>query len=88
MIFGIEKILGERNKIGSWKINLSRLIVVGLPSFSIGIYIVLFYEYTFIPQLLSLSFNFSLFINFMQMLFGYIVVTSFYKTEEKLLTNI
>ena len=37
MIFGLEKIFGEMNKIGSWKVNLPRLIVVGLPSFLVGV---------------------------------------------------
>ena len=83
MIFGLEKIFGEMNKIGSWKVNLPRLIVVGLPSFLVGTYIILFINYIFIPQFLNLNFvNFALFINFMQMLFGYILVTSFYKVEE------
>ena len=87
-IFGVEKILCERNKIGRWKINLPRFIIVGLPSFLIGSFIILIFKFTFILNFLSLSFvNFSLFVSFMQMFFGYIIVTSFYKAEEIPLSN-
>ena len=87
-ILGLEKILSERKKNGRWKINLLRLIVVGLPSFLVGIIVILIFALALNSQILTLSFvSFNLFVNFMQMFFGYIIVTSFYKTEEISLTN-
>ena len=83
MIFGFEKILSEGKKIGHWSINLPRLLLVGLPSFLVGIYIILTLKFAFIPQFLNLNFvNFGLFVSFMQMLFGYTIITSFYKIEK------
>lgn len=88
MIFGLEKIISEMKKRGHWKINLLRLILLGLPSFLVGMIVVLIFIFPISLQILTLSFvNSGLFINFMQMLFGYILVTSFYKVEEIALTN-
>ena len=88
MIFGLEKIISEIKKRGHWKINLLRLILLGLPSFLVGMIVVLIFIFPISLQILTLSFvNSGLFINFMQMLFGYIIVTSFYKVEEIALTN-
>ena len=88
MIFGMEKLLSERKKIGRWRIGLTRLILVGVPTFLMGILTILTITFSFIPELLSLSFvNFNLFVNFMQMVFGYVIITSFYKDEEVQLTN-
>jgi hypothetical protein len=83
MIFGLENLLNERNQNGCWKINLSRLSIIGIPSFIIGIYYILYYTFIFIPPFISLIFiNYGLFVNLMQMLFGYTVVTSFYKAKK------
>lgn len=88
MTFGLEKFLSEKKRKGRWSINLYKLLILGIPSFLIGIYIILYFTLQFIPPLISLIFvNFSLFVNFMQMIFGYTVVTSFYKSEEILSTK-
>ena len=81
MTFGLEKLLSESKQKGRWRINLTKLLILGIPSFLIGIYIILYYTLPFIPPFISLVFiNFSLFVNFMQMIFGYTLVTSFYKS--------
>lgn len=83
MIFGFEKIMSEMKKSGHWKINLPRIIFIGLPSFLMGMIFVLYVFTSIRLQILTLSFVDSrLFISFMQMFFGYILVTSFYKSEE------
>jgi len=83
MIFGFEKIMSEMKKSGHWKINLPRIIFIGLPSFLMGMIFVLYVFTSIRLQILTLSFvNSGLFISFMQMFFGYILVTSFYKSEE------
>ena len=88
MIFGFEKIMSEMKKSGHWKINLPRIIFIGLPSFLMGMIFVLYVSSLIRLQILTLSFVDSrLFISFMQMFFGYILVTSFYKSEEVSSTN-
>ncbi|MBU3111945.1 hypothetical protein [Clostridium lacusfryxellense] len=88
MIFGVEKLISETKMNGHWKINLPRLILVGLPSFFVGMIVFLIFTFPINSQILTLSFaNSNLFISFMQMLFGYILVTSFYKVEKISLTN-
>jgi len=79
MVFGLEKLLSERATGGRWRINLARLFILGVPSFLFGAYFV-FWSMSTLPLPISLSFvDIGLFVNFMQMLFGYTVATSFYK---------
>lgn len=81
-VFGLEKLISEKKKNGYWRINLPKLVFFGVPTFLISISVILLFMFTFIPNVLSLSsINFSLFTNFMQMFFGYTIITSFYKTE-------
>jgi hypothetical protein len=83
MIFGIEKVLSENKRNGKWRIDLPKFIIFGVPSFILGISIILMWKFTFLPYFLGLYYiNFSLFVNFMQMLFGYTITTCFYKTVE------
>lgn len=84
MVFGMEKLLSERKREGSWKVNITRLIILGIPSFLMGAYFILWSMFSALPSLMSLSFvDFGLFVNLMQMLFGYIVATSFHKAETR-----
>jgi len=55
---------------------------MGVPSFLMGAYLILWSMVPIIPSLMSLSsVDMGLFINLMQMLFGYTVATSFYKSQ-------
>jgi hypothetical protein len=82
MVFGMEKLLSERRRQGRWRINTARLFILGVPSFLMGAYFILWSMFPIIPSLMSLSFvDMGLFVNFMQMLFGYTIATSFYKAE-------
>jgi hypothetical protein len=83
MVFGMENLLGERKQPGRWRVNPARLFVLGMPSFLMGAYFILWSMFPIIPSLASLSFaDIGLFVNLMQMFFGYTVATSFYKTEQ------
>jgi hypothetical protein len=82
MIFGLENFINEREKVGYWKVNLSKLMILGIPSLIIGFFNVLFYVFGNIPSIISGNLiTYNLFINFMQMLFGYSILTSFIKCE-------
>jgi hypothetical protein len=82
MVFGMEKLLSEKKRQGRWRINAARLFILGVPSFLMGAYFILWSMFPIIPSLMSLSFvDIGLFVNFIQMLFGYTIATSFYKAE-------
>jgi hypothetical protein len=82
VVFGMEKLLSERKSLGSWRVNPARLFILGVPSFLVGAYFILWSMFSIIPSFMSLSFaDIALFVNLMQMLFGYTVATSFYKAE-------
>ena len=67
MIFGIEKVFAQKKKSGTWKFDLRKLLIWGIASFIVGNSIILMWKFTFLPNLLGLSYiNFSLFTNFMQ----------------------
>jgi len=83
MVFGFENLYSEMKSEGFWKINKLRLIIFGIPSFFVGTFLILYYLFESIPSFLSLAFvNFHLFISFMQMFFGYALITSFHKSDE------
>lgn len=82
VVFGMEKLFSERKNQGRWRVNPARLFLLGVPSFLIGAYFILWSMFSIIPSFMSLSFaDMGLFVNLMQMLFGYTVATSFYKAE-------
>lgn len=83
MAFGMEKLISERKQRGRWKVNPARLFILGVPSFLMGAYLILWSMFPVVPSLMKLSFaDIGLFVNLMQMLFGYTVATSFHKAEQ------
>jgi hypothetical protein len=79
MVFGMENLLRERKAEGRWKVNLGRLFILGVPSFLLGAYFIL-WSMSLLPLPANLTFlDLALFVKLTQMLFGYTVVTSFYK---------
>lgn len=82
-VLGLEKFYNEYKKNGTWKINISRLLIIGIPSLILGLFNVLYYIIQIIPIIISGPFiRFNMITNFMQILLGYTIVTSFYKTKE------
>lgn len=86
LLLGLEKLILESKKPGSWKINLPKLIFLGIPSlyFSLGIHI---YYSSFIPQVLSYPIQFFLqnnleFFSIFQVILGYVISSSFIKVED------
>jgi hypothetical protein len=88
LIIGIEHLLSEISKQGQWKICLPKIILLGLPSlyFSLGyiIYcsnILIFCQYLYQPILtITIGQKLGNFIELFQFIFGYVIITSFYKT--------
>ncbi|MDP4144952.1 MAG: hypothetical protein Q8936_10805 [Bacillota bacterium] len=89
VLFGLEKLICEIRKDGSWKINLPKLIFLGIPSFLISLSILLLHypPITFIQQaffypIKYLSGESTNFISIVQVAFGYILCTSFFKVKK------
>ena len=87
LLLGLEKFLYEMKKEGKWKINLPKLILLGVPSlyFSLGIF-VLCIPITPIRQTLSYPIFYLLkydnIISIFQVILGYIIITSFIKVKK------
>ncbi|WP_261856880.1 hypothetical protein [Clostridium folliculivorans] len=86
LLLGLEKLILESKKDGRWKINLPKLIFLGIPSlyFSLGI---LIYYSPSISQVLSYPIQFFLqnnidFFSVFQVIFGYVISSSFIKVED------
>lgn len=81
LFIGIEYLTEEIKKIGRWKINMAKFILVGLPS----LFFSFTYHYAYInntfvqSKLLRYATLGTNFIPIFQIIFGYVVITSFYK---------
>lgn len=84
LFFGLEHLIREWKSKGTWALDIPRLVLIGIPSlyFSMGFFI--FYSrlinLSFLIQPLKiLMYNSTLYIGIFQMVFGYTIITSFYK---------
>lgn len=86
LLLGLEKFLLERRKDGRWKINLPKLVLLGIPSlyFSLGI-ILLSIPINFIPRILFYPILYFLkyedILSIFQVVLGYIISMSFIKKK-------
>jgi hypothetical protein len=85
MFLGIDHFIAEIKKSGSWKINLPKIVLVGLPS----LFFSLTYHFAYInnsfvqirlERLVSLGKNF---IPIFQIVLGYALITCLYKNKEE-----
>ncbi|MDF2542419.1 MAG: hypothetical protein K0S47_2137 [Herbinix sp.] len=88
IFLGIEQLIKEIGKEGTWKINLPKLILVGLPAlyFSLG-KILIMSGYQYINEMIAYPLLYLLrygwgFVALLQVVFGYIVITSFLKYSD------
>ncbi|MDR3595552.1 hypothetical protein [Clostridium sp.] len=87
VLLGLDKILVERKKVGKWKVNLPKVLFLGIPSlyFSISMFIFLC-PIDFIRQILSYPISGLLksdmnFIKAFQVVLGFTISTSFIKVK-------
>lgn len=73
--FGLEYILRECKKQGKWKVNLPKIMSIGLLSLIFSL--VQIFDFTAYFFLMSIHINANVF----QMLLGYIIISSFEKAE-------
>ena len=84
ILMGIETLLTERQKEGKWKVDLYKLIILGLPILLISFIDFIYYSNIEVGPLRFLVSN-----NFMyifKIIFGYILVTSFIKKQNENIT--
>lgn len=89
VFLGLEHLFKEIGKEGMWKINLPKLILVGLPSLYFSLANIWMLSGSQIMQeviaypLLYLFRYGSGYVSLFQMILGYVVITSFFKYREK-----
>lgn len=86
LILGLEHLVMEIRKQGNWKVNFSKLIIAGLPSLYLALANIITYsglpflQNTLGYPFLYLSTNFTVgYVNYFQLILGYIIITSCYK---------
>lgn len=88
LVLGLEHFIRETKKEGTWRINLPKLILVGLPSLYASLTMVFFYSGShFLQNIIAypLFYFFRYIYNYLplfELTLGYVVITSFYKYNE------
>ncbi|GAA0182129.1 hypothetical protein SH2C18_45620 [Clostridium sediminicola] len=89
LLLGIEYFISEIKKEGLWKLNFPKIILLGVPSlyFSITQFAVYcknqFWQNIIGFPWLKLQINSSSYVTLFQLIFGYVIITSFYKCNKK-----
>lgn len=83
MLLGLDYIVREIKKEGKWKINLSKIILIGLPSaYIVTCYLMWLNGISFIVTHFIFILSTADFSTAVDILFGYTVISSFYKVKE------
>lgn len=88
LIIGLEQLISGIYKEGSWKINIPKVVFIVLPSiYFSSTYYLAYSSNQFIQKILTypmliLSKNGTSFLSIFQLMFGYFLITSFYKQSE------
>lgn len=89
VIIGFEQFYSEANKEGKWRVNVPKLVLLGIPSlYGSLIYLLAFINNKtvyniFVNPVYNLFCKNTSFITVYQMLLGYFIITSFYKAAKK-----
>jgi uncharacterized membrane protein len=87
VLLGLEHFIREKKKDGKWSLNRPKLVLIGIPSLYFSASILLFYNSilsnTFLtyPIGVLLNNNGSHFLTVFNVIFGYTIITSFYKKK-------
>jgi hypothetical protein len=87
VLLGLEHFIREKKKNGKWSLNIPKLVLIGIPSLYFSASIFLFYNSllsnTFLvyPIGVLLNNNGSHFLTVFNVIFGFAIITSFYKKE-------
>ncbi|RDY22968.1 hypothetical protein CHF27_010710 [Romboutsia maritimum] len=83
-ILGLEYFMKERKKIGKWTVNISKIVIVGVPSliFALPLNLLLIDGISVPDIIMKILANDNLMV-ICNVILGYIIITSLYKAEEK-----
>lgn len=90
LLLGLEHLVYEMKKEGKWKINFPKLVLMGIPSLYFSLAFFLYYSNNqFVQNILSYPITLLLntstsFLSVFQLIFGYSIITSFYKYNGKI----
>jgi hypothetical protein len=86
LLLGLEHLIGEIKKVGTWEINLPKIVLMVIPSLYFSLAIFIYYN-----NISSLTFPIRLliedgtaFINAFQIILGYSIITSFYRNNKEI----
>ncbi|HEY8908860.1 MAG TPA: hypothetical protein VIM51_01060 [Desulfosporosinus sp.] len=79
ILMGLEDFVIQYNRQGKWSVNITKLIILGIPSAVFAFYLVL--AFTFVIPIPSFIYNGYLFSEVSALIFGYTIVTSFNKKQ-------
>ncbi|MGF7056532.1 hypothetical protein [Brassicibacter mesophilus] len=88
VLLGLEYFLQQLKKKGRWKMNLPKLILIGVPALYFSLYSLLYYSpFQFIGQIISIPITFliegvSSYLAVFQVILGYVAITSFFKCDK------
>ena len=80
ILIGLEHFVIQFRGQGKWSVNITKLIILGIPSAVFAFYLAL--AFTFAIPIPSFIYNGYLFSEISALIFGYTIVTSFYKTNQ------
>lgn len=90
LFLGLEYLIKELGKEGTWKINLPKLILFGLPSLYFSLSPIWFLSHSeFIHEIIAYPLLYlfrygSSYVSLFQVILGYVVITSLFKYSEKI----
>ena len=81
-VLGLDSLIKERNKAGKWTINISKIIIIGIPSliFALPLNLLLIDGISVPNVIMKILANDNLMV-ICNVILGYIITTSFYKVE-------
>lgn len=74
----------QLNRNGKWMVNIEKLIFIGIPAFFFACSYLIYYQIIYLPILIGIMniiIHYGAFIEIMQVIFGYILISSFYKDK-------
>ena len=84
LLLGLEHLIHEKNKEGYWKINLPKIILMGVPSLYFSLALILYINLNVFSFPLRILMGIGIdFMSIFQIVLGYSIITSFYKIDEK-----
>ncbi len=85
-LLGIDEFLRKVRTTGKWKLDIPRLLILGIPSLIISIFFYLYYlDISWLYKITNFLIKYlqSIYVQtFSQVIFGYVFITSFYKSSE------